>query len=171
MSDATLSSSTARRFVGFGAIYAAQGLPMGFAVFTVPAWLAEAGVPTADIGMVAATTMMPWAFKVVWAPLVDRFKFRPMGRFRAWILGAQVGLLASTVALLALPAPLTHLRALAGMLFLQALFASMSDVAGDGLAIEVLPEGERGLANAVMFGDPGQSRRARSSSGAWSRGE
>jgi PAT family beta-lactamase induction signal transducer AmpG len=125
---------------------------MGFAVFAVPAWLAEAGMPTADIGMLGATTMLPWAFKVVWAPLVDRFKYRAMGRFRAWILGAQLGLVASTVALFSLHSPLAHVRALAGALFAQALFASMSDVAGDGLAVEVLPNGERGLANAVMSG-------------------
>jgi|HubBroStandDraft_1064217.scaffolds.fasta_scaffold03022_3 PAT family beta-lactamase induction signal transducer AmpG len=148
----TLSDSSARRFVNFGAIYFAQGLPMGFAVLAVPAWLAEARVPTADIGMVGATTMLPWAFKVVWAPLVDRFKYRAMGRFRAWILGAQLGLATSTVALLSLPSPLAHVRTLAGALFSQALFASMSDVAGDGLAVEVLPNGERGLANAVMSG-------------------
>ena len=152
MPGAALSESSTRRFVLFGAIYLAQGLPMGFAVFTVPAWLAEAGVPTTDIGVVGAMTMLPWAFKVIWAPLVDRFKYRPMGRFRAWILGAQIGLCAGTVALLSLPSPLSHLRALGAALFVQALFASMSDVAGDGLAIEVLPDGERGLANAVMFG-------------------
>jgi PAT family beta-lactamase induction signal transducer AmpG len=148
----TLSDSSAGRFVNFAAIYVAQGLPMGCAVFAVPAWLAEAGIPTADIGIIGATTMLPWAFKVVWAPLVDRYKFRSMGRFRAWIMGAQLGLVASTVALLWLPSPLAHLRALAGVVSTQALFASMSDVAGDGLAIEVLPIGERGLANAVMSG-------------------
>jgi MFS transporter, PAT family, beta-lactamase induction signal transducer AmpG len=148
----SLTDSSALRFINFGAIYVAQGLPMGFAVFAVPAWLAESKIPTADIGAVSATTMLPWAFKVVWAPLVDRIKYRAMGRFRAWILGAQVGLLASTVALLSLPSPLAHVRALAGVLFAQALFASMSDVAGDGLAIEVLPRRERGLANAVMSG-------------------
>lgn len=148
----SLTDSATRRLVNFGAIYFAQGLPMGFAVFAVPAWLAEARMPTADIGMVGATTMLPWAFKVVWAPLVDRFRFRAMGRFRAWIVGAQLGLVASTVALLALPSPLDHLHALGGSLFAQALFASMSDVAGDGLAVEVLPVGERGLANAVMSG-------------------
>jgi PAT family beta-lactamase induction signal transducer AmpG len=149
---ASLSDSSARRLVNFGAIYFAQGLPMGFAVFAVPAWLAEARMPTAAIGMVGATTMLPWAFKVVWAPLVDRFKYRPMGRFRAWILGAQLGLVASTVSLMSVPAPLAHLRALAGVFFAQALFASMSDVAGDGLAVEVLLDRERGLANAVMSG-------------------
>jgi PAT family beta-lactamase induction signal transducer AmpG len=148
----TLSDSSTRRFVNFGAIYFAQGLPMGFAVLAVPAWLAEARMPTAAIGMVGATTMLPWAFKVVWAPLVDRLKYRAMGRFRGWIMGAQLGLMASTVALLSLPAPLAHVRALSGALFAQALFASMSDVAGDGLAVEVLHSGERGLANAVMSG-------------------
>ncbi|MGA3124039.1 MAG: MFS transporter [Polyangiaceae bacterium] len=148
----TLSDSSAGRFVNFGAIYFAQGLPMGFAVFAVPAWLADTRMPTADIGMVGAITMLPWAFKVVWAPLVDRFKYRAMGRFRAWILGAQLGLVASTVALLSLPSPVGHVRALAGALFAQALFASMSDVAGDGLAVEVLPNRQRGLANAVMSG-------------------
>jgi PAT family beta-lactamase induction signal transducer AmpG len=148
--ERTLSNSSTRRFVNFGAIYVAQGLPMGFAVFAIPAWLAEARVPTADIGMIGATTMLPWAFKVVWGPLVDRFKYRAMGRFRAWIVGAQLGLLASTVALLSLPSPMTRLHALGGVLFAQALFASVSDVAGDGLAIEVLSNEERGLANAVM---------------------
>src|SRR5258708_30240711 len=139
-----LSDSPARRFVNFGAIYIAQGLPMGFAVFAVPAWLAEAGVPTADIGIVGATTMLPWAFKVVWAPLVDRVKYRAMGRFRAWIMGAQLGLMASTVALLSLPSPLAHVRALAATLFAHALFASMSDVAGAGLAVQGPPNRDRG---------------------------
>jgi MFS transporter, PAT family, beta-lactamase induction signal transducer AmpG len=148
----TLSDSPVRRFLNFGAIYVVQGLPMGFAVLALPAWLAEARVATSTIGMVGATTMLPWAFKVVWAPLVDRFKYRVMGRFRAWILGAQLGLVASSAALLALPSPLTHVRLLASTLFAQALFASLSDVAGDGLAIEVVPEAERGLANAVMSG-------------------
>jgi MFS transporter, PAT family, beta-lactamase induction signal transducer AmpG len=148
----TLSDSSALRFVNFGAIYLAQGLPMGFAVLAVPAWLAESGKSTATIGMVGAITMLPWAFKVVWAPLVDRIKYRAMGRFRAWILGAQVGLMTSTAALLSLRSPLTHIHTLAGVLFAQALFASMSDVAGDGLAIEVIPDDERGLANAVMSG-------------------
>jgi MFS family permease len=148
----TLAGSSASRFVNFGAVYFVQGLPMGFAVFAVPAWLAEARMPTTDIGMLGATTMLPWAFKVVWAPLVDRFKYRAMGRFRAWIMAAQLGLVASTIALLSVPAPLAHVRALAAALFAQALFASMSDVAGDGLAVEVLPNGERGLANAVMTG-------------------
>lgn len=148
----SLSDSSALRFINFGAIYFAQGLPMGFAVLAVPAWLAETGMSTATIGMVGATTMLPWAFKVVWAPLVDRVKYRAMGRFRAWILGAQIGLMTSTVALLSLRSPLTHIHALGGVLFAQALFASMSDVAGDGLAIEVIPEGERGLANAMMSG-------------------
>jgi PAT family beta-lactamase induction signal transducer AmpG len=152
LARSTLSDSSARRFVNFGAIYFAEGLPMGFAVFAVPAWLAEAKVPTSVIGMLSATTMLPWALKVVWAPLVDRFKYRAMGRFRAWIIGAQLGLVASTVALLSLPSPLAHVRALSAALSAQALFAAMSDVAGDGLAVEVLPDGERGLANAVMSG-------------------
>jgi MFS transporter, PAT family, beta-lactamase induction signal transducer AmpG len=56
------------------------------------------------------------------------------------------------VALLSLASPLGHVRALAGALFAQALFASLSDVAGDGLAVEVLPNRQRGLANAVMSG-------------------
>jgi PAT family beta-lactamase induction signal transducer AmpG len=145
-----LADSSTRRFVNFAAIYLVQGLPMGFAVFAVPAWLAANGASTADIGWVGATTMLPWAFKVGWAPLVDKFKYRAMGRFRAWILGAQLGLVASTIALFALPSPRGHLRALSAVLFAQALFASMSDVAGDGLAIEVVPDAERGLANAVM---------------------
>jgi PAT family beta-lactamase induction signal transducer AmpG len=152
MSAGALSDSRARRLVSFGAIYLAQGLPMGFAVFAVPAWLAEARVPTSDIGKASAMTMLPWAFKLVWAPLVDRWRLRAMGRFRAWILGAQLGLCATTLALSTLPSPIAHLRSLAGLLFAQALFASMSDVAGDGLAIEVLKDDERGVANAVMSG-------------------
>src|SRR5580698_4790558 len=109
-SPSTLSDSSARRFINFGAIYFAEGLPMGFAVFAVPAWLVEARMPTAEVGMLSAATMLPWACKVVWAPLVDRFKYRPMGRFRAWIIGAQLGLVASTVALLSLPSPLVHVQ-------------------------------------------------------------
>jgi hypothetical protein len=45
----TLSGSSARRFVNFSAIYFAKRLPMGFAIFAVPAWLAEAAAPTAMV--------------------------------------------------------------------------------------------------------------------------
>ncbi len=73
-------------------MYFAQGIPQGLLAIAIPAWLASQGVSAADIGSYLAVIVLPWAFKLVTGPLMDRYEFLPMGRRRPWVIGAQLGL-------------------------------------------------------------------------------
>ena len=97
------------------ALYVAQGIPYGFVTVTLAAWVASRGASEGQVGDLAAFSMLPWAFKWLWAPLVDRFSHAHMGRRRPWILLAQ-GLLVVGAGLLAL-APSDDLGLLGWLVF------------------------------------------------------
>ena len=71
------------------ALYVAQGVPWGFMLITLPAHLAyHYNVSDDEIGELKAIILVPWSFKLIWAPLMDSFTIRSMGRRRPWIIWA-----------------------------------------------------------------------------------
>jgi len=132
------------------ALYVAQGIPYGFVTVTLAAYLASRGADEGQVGGLVAFAMLPWAFKWLWAPLVDRFSRARMGRRRPWILAAQ-GLLVTGAGLLVL-VPADDFGLLGWVVFACNVCASLQDVAVDALAVDLLPEGERGFANGLMYG-------------------
>ncbi len=87
-----LAESPRVRYATGSLMYFAQGIPQGLLAIAIPAWLASQGVSAADIGSYLAVIVLPWAFKLVTGPLMDRYEFLPMGRRRPWVIGAQLGL-------------------------------------------------------------------------------
>ena len=73
------------------ALYVAQGIPWGFVTVTFAAWLAQPGVgmQASQIGPIMAVASLPWSFKFIWAPILDRWTWPAWGRRRPWILFAQ----------------------------------------------------------------------------------
>lgn len=138
------------RLTSFTAFYFAQGVPIGLLTIALPAWLAEQGSSLAEIASYQGIVMLPWGFKLIAGPLMDRFAFPPMGRRRPWVIGAQLGLTLSMAALGLVPDAFNHFVLLTAIAFTVNLFAAVQDVAVDGMAIDVLPEAERGRANALM---------------------
>lgn len=163
----TLENNRYLRFLAFAALYVAQGLPWGLFVVGIPAWLAGKGISAADIGSFIAIAGLPWSFKLVAGPLMDRFTFLQMGRRRPWVIGAQLGIVAGMLVLAAAPAPDQHLMLIAWIGFGINTFCALQDVAVDGMAIDVLPEGERARANAFMFGGQVAGISASSAGGTW----
>jgi len=110
--------------------------------------LRQAGYSLSAIGF-ATLLSLPWALKFVWAPIVDRRYSPRLGRRRTWILAMQ---LAGTLILAGIAvAPGSDAIAvlMAAMLVLN-LVAATQDIATDGLAVELLPPAERGLANGLQ---------------------
>ena len=68
----------------------AQGLPYGFVVTTLVTHLAARDVPATKLGLIVTLATLPWSFKWVWGPVIDRFGSTRMGRRRPWILLAQL---------------------------------------------------------------------------------
>ena len=145
-----LVDSRRLRLTLFTAAYVSQGVPIGLLTIALPAYLAEHGMTLAQIAWYQGIVGLPWGFKLIGGPLMDRFAFPPMGRRRPWILGAQAGLTLSLLSLVAVTDPLAELGLVVVLAFTVNACAALQDVAVDGMAIDVLPEDERGRANAFM---------------------
>lgn len=149
----TLVSSRWLRLFTLCVLYFAQGVPWGFVTIALVAVLSEQGATTMQTGSLIALAGLPWTFKLAWGPMIDSFGLPSLGRRRPWIVLAQVSMAATL--LIGVPATDvtsdTSLAALGTVLFLHNCFASLQDVATDALAIDVLPEEERGRANGLMW--------------------
>jgi len=135
---------------GLSFLYLAQGIPIGLISIALPAWLAAHGTDVAQIATLAAITGLPWGFKLIAGPFMERFSFPPMGRRRPWVLAAQAGLTLSMLSLMMVSDPVAQFWTVVALGFVINSFAAVQDVAVDGMAIDVLPEQEQGRANAFM---------------------
>ena len=147
-----LSTHTFFRYFSFAILYAAQGIPEGITYFAIPAWLAMNGKSPAEIGAFVGVLGIPWSFKFLIAPLMDRYTFLPMGRRRLWVLFGQMGLVVSFLVLGLVPDPLNNLNLLMAAGFGVSFFGAFQDVATDGMAIDIVPVHEQARANGLMWG-------------------
>ena len=145
-----LADSKRTRYAASSMMYFAQGIPQGLLGIAIPAWLASLGVSAGDIASYLAVIVLPWAFKLVAGPFMDRFEFLPMGRRRPWVLGAQLGLTLSFLALVLVQQPAEQMGLLMLVGVLINSFAATQDVAVDGMAIDLTPVNEQGRLNAFM---------------------
>ncbi len=130
----------------------AQGLPWGLFTVGIPTWLASQGIGTAEIATFVGISTLPWSFKLFAGPFMDRFCYLPMGRRRPWVIASQACILLGYLLLAMAPEPSQNVLLLAAIGFIINSFCATQDVAVDGMAIDILPEQERGRANAFMFG-------------------
>jgi MFS transporter, PAT family, beta-lactamase induction signal transducer AmpG len=147
-----LSEYAALRYFNFIALYMAQGIPEGMLLFGIPAWMAMNGKTPGQIGAFAATVALSWAFKIVIAPVMDRFSYLPMGRRRPWVLFGQLGLVVSFIALALVPYPLNNLPVFMKAAFVVSFFGAFQDVATDGMAVDIIPTNQQARANGLMWG-------------------
>jgi len=145
-----LSQSRYLRYFSFTILYIAQGFPFGLVTVALPAFLLERGATPAAVGGFVGGAMLPWTFKWLAGPMMDRFTFLAMGRRRPWVLIAQLGLALTGLAFAFFPAALDDLVMLTALCFVLNCFGAAQDVAVDGMAMDVLPEDEHGRANAFM---------------------
>lgn len=145
-----LERSAAARFVICGLLYFAQGIPRGLLSIALPAWLAAQGISAGEIASYLAVIILPWAFKLVSGPFMDRYQFLAMGTRRPWILAAQLGLTISLLALMLIDNPAEQMGLLMLLGVLINSFTATQDVAVDGMAIELVPDAEQGRLNAFM---------------------
>ena len=148
----TLSESAFWRYFNFTALYFAEGLNMGMLFVGIPAWMAMQGKTPTEIGTFAVACALPWTFKFVVAPLMDRYTFLPMGRKRPWVLFGQLGLMTGLIVMAYVPDPLNNLQLFAGAAFLVSSLGAIQDAATDGMAVDIIPADEQARANGFMGG-------------------
>lgn len=148
----SLSENTTLRYIHFIALYLAQGIPEGMILFGIPAWMAMNGKSAGEIGSFVAIFGLPWSFKMLVAPLMDRFTFLSMGRRRPWVIFGQLGLILSFMAMAFVPDPINNMPMMMIAAFAIGLFGSIQDVATDGMAVDIIPVNQQAKANGLMWG-------------------
>ena len=147
-----LSENIFWRYFNFIALYFAQGVPEGMLFFGIPAWMAMNGKTPGEIAGFAVACGLPWSFKFIVAPLMDRYTWLPMGRKRPWVIVGQVGLILSCIAMAYVPDPLNNLNLFMAAGFAVSFFGAFQDVATDGMAIDIIPINQQARANGLMWG-------------------
>jgi PAT family beta-lactamase induction signal transducer AmpG len=147
-----LTENPVLRYLTFSALYLAQGIPEGITYFAIPAWLAMNGKTPMEIASFVGVIGIPWSFKILIAPLMDRYTILTMGRKRPWIIIGQLGLILSFLSIGFVSDPLNNLEGLMIAGFFISFFGAFQDVATDGMAIDVVPINEQARANGLMWG-------------------
>ncbi len=121
---------------------------MGFLWWALPVRLRAAGLPPAEIASLLSLLVLPWALKFLWAPAVDLWR-TPRFTIRGWIVSAQAVMSAALAPLFFLDYQ-SQFEWVVATLVLHGLAAATQDAAIDSMAINLLPESERGAVNAWM---------------------
>jgi PAT family beta-lactamase induction signal transducer AmpG len=125
----------------------ASGLPLALTGQAMQAWLTVEGLSLATIGFLSLVGL-PYTFKFLWAPLLDRFDLPWGGRRRGWLVMVQLALAGVLLALAATP-PKEALRAFALLALALAFLSATQDVLIDAYRTEILPPAERGLGSSL----------------------
>ena len=135
---AALATRKAATMLAFGF---SSGLPFALLIGTLNAWLGDAKINLATIG-VLSWIGLGYAFKFLWSPLIDRVKLPllgELGRRKSWIVLCQAGLIVSFVGL-GLGDPATNIGAFAIFAVIGAFASATQDIAVDAWRIDVADE-------------------------------
>ncbi|MBS4099165.1 MAG: MFS transporter, partial [Sulfuricella sp.] len=129
-------------FTGFS-----SGLPLYILISLLPAWLRSEQVDLKSIGLFALI-QLPFTWKFLWAPLLDRYVWPLLGRRRGWMLVSQLALLLS-LPLFGWFSPKLDLWTIAYLAATVAFFSATQDIVIDAFRREILFDVELGLGNAI----------------------
>jgi PAT family beta-lactamase induction signal transducer AmpG len=130
-------------FLGFS-----SGMPLYVLISLVPAWLRSNQVDLATIGLFALIGL-PYTWKFLWSPLMDRFKLPFLGRRRGWALLTQIVLLLS-IGVLGYFNPSTSLQTIVVIVFIVAWFGASQDIVIDAYRRELLADDELGTGTSIF---------------------
>jgi PAT family beta-lactamase induction signal transducer AmpG len=117
------------------------GLPFTLLIGTLNAWLGEAKVSLATIGILSWIGLA-YGFQFLWSPLVDQWRpplLARLGRRRSWILLCQIILTLCFLAF-ATTDPAASLGAVAGIAVVGAFFSATQNIAIDAWRVDVADE-------------------------------
>ncbi|GFZ90312.1 AmpG family muropeptide MFS transporter [Dyella caseinilytica] len=121
-----------------------SGLPFLLVSYTLSFWLKQNDIVLKDITMIASAGMT-YAFKFVWAPLLDHWRLpllTRLGQRRGWLLLAQLGVIAGLLAMAALTPH--QLPMFVAVTLLVAFMGATQDIAIDAYRIEIAPPSAQG---------------------------
>lgn len=128
-----------------------SGLPLALAGSTLQAWFADAGMSIMATGALTLVGL-PYLYRVVWGPLLDRYTLFSLGKRRSWILTMQLCLVLGFI-VLSFCTPRHSAGLMAVIALVIACLSATQDVAIDAHRVEFLPITEHALgASLAVFG-------------------
>lgn len=121
----------------------ASALPTALIGSTLIAWFKNEGINIETIGLLGLVGQ-PYVFKVLWAPLIDRFQLPWLTRKRDWMLLTQI-ILAILIFLLGQLQPQKTPWVMAILAFSIAFCSATQDIAINGYQTELLQKDELGI--------------------------
>jgi PAT family beta-lactamase induction signal transducer AmpG len=145
----TLQTLLSRRMLVAFIMGFAAGLPLLLTIGVLQAWMKDAGVDLTVIGLMNLV-QIPYTWKFLWAPLLDRYAIPVLGRRKGWLTIAQLALIAA-IAGLGLSDPQRHFGLMALAACLVAFFSATQDIVIDAYRREDLPDNELGLGSSLYI--------------------
>jgi PAT family beta-lactamase induction signal transducer AmpG len=127
----------------------ASGMPLALTGSTLSAWMVAEGVDIKTIGLYSLVGL-PYAFKFLWSPLMDRFVPPFLGRRRGWMIITQL-LLILTISTMGFFNPASMPILIATMAVALAFFSASQDIVLDAYRTEYLKPEERGAGAGVWI--------------------
>ena len=126
-----------------------SGLPLLLTIGVLQAWMKEKGVDLTWIGMITLV-QLPYTWKFIWAPVLDRFTLPFLGRRRGWLLVAQLCLILS-IAALGYSDPVKNVVMMVIAAILVSFFSASQDIVIDAYRREDLADEELGLGSSMYI--------------------
>ncbi len=128
-----------------------SGFPLLLVGSTLTVWLQESQIPYALIGLFSLARM-PYGFKWIWSPLIDRIRlplFERLGRRRGWALFIQLFMLAAILVMSSIN-PAEHTAWMALLALIVAGCSASQDIVLDAYRIDSFQTAEQGAGSAVF---------------------
>ena len=125
------------------------GLPLLLTLGVLQAWMKEKNIDLTWIGMITLV-QLPYTWKFIWAPVLDRFTLPFLGRRRGWLIIAQLALVLA-IAALGYSDPVKHVTLMIAAAVLVAFFSASQDIVIDAYRREDLPDEELGLGSSMYI--------------------
>lgn len=127
----------------------ASSLPLALTSSTLQAWFTQAGMSLMSIGVLTLVGL-PYMWKFLWAPAMDKIIPPFLGRRRGWMALTQFAL-SMTLFGLANLIPNQHANLMGWLALVIAFFSASQDIAIDAYRTDILQPEERSMGTAYFI--------------------
>lgn len=128
-------------------LYLAQSIPMSFFSTIVPVIMRQEKYSLAMIGLLQLIKL-PWIFKFLWAPVVDRYTSSEAS-YKRWIFSSELAYAIIIIAIGFFNLQF-HFTLIVAMMIIAFIASGTQDIATDAFAIKILRKDERSIGNSMQ---------------------
>ncbi len=135
------------KFFVLFSLYIAQSIPMSFFSTVVPVIMRQEHYSLQSIGLLQLIKL-PWIFKFLWAPLIDR-NAGDLKQYRKWIIGSELFYAVVIIAIGVLNLQFDF-KLIIVLMIIAFVASATQDIATDAYAILIMKKEERSFGNSMQ---------------------